>query len=213
MKVLLTGFAPFGGETLNPSWEAVKAVKAPAGMELHKLEVPVSFRASGELVCRIMDTLSPDAVLCVGQAGGRWEVTPERVALNVDDASLPDNDGDRPTDRPIDPFGPVAYFSDLPVKSMAQHIRKAGVPAALSNSAGTYVCNHLMYTVLHHGALHTPRIRGGFIHVPYIPEQVQGKGVPSLPLSQLMTALEAALSALMETPCNAQEDGSWGRIC
>ena len=131
MKVLLTGFAPFGGETLNPSWEAVKAVKAPAGMELHKLEVPVSFRASGELVCRIMDTLSPDAVLCVGQAGGRREVTPERVALNVDDASLPDNDGDRPTDRPIDPFGPAAYFSDLPVKSMAQHIRKAGVPAAL----------------------------------------------------------------------------------
>ena len=110
MKVLLTGFAPFGGETLNPSWEAVKAVKAPAGMELHKLEVPVSFRASGELVCRIMDALSPDAVLCVGQAGGRREVTPERVALNVDDASLPDNDGDRPTDRPIDPFGPVAYF-------------------------------------------------------------------------------------------------------
>ena len=99
MKVLLTGFAPFGGETLNPSWEAVKAVKAPAGMELHKLEVPVSFRASGELVCRIMDTLSPDAVLCVGQAGGRREVTPERVALNVDDASLPDNNGDRP--RPL----------------------------------------------------------------------------------------------------------------
>ena len=139
-----------------------------------------------------LEQFRPDVVLCVGQAAGRSAVTPERVAINVDDARIPDNNGCQPVDAPIVPGGPAAYFATVPVKDMVRAIREAGVPSELSNSAGTYVCNHLLYCVLHHAG---PGVRAGFIHVPCIPEQTEGTDRPSLPLAQLVTALEAAVSA------------------
>ncbi len=190
-RVLLTGFTPFGGERINPALEAVKQVRCPEA-ELRILEVPTVFGDSARLVTAEMDAFRPDVVLCVGQAAGRSAVTPERVAINVDDARIPDNNGCQPVDAPIVPGGPAAYFATVPVKDMVRAIREAGVPSELSNSAGTYVCNHLLYQVLHHAA---PGVRAGFIHVPCIPEQTEGTDRPSLPLAQLVTALEAAVSA------------------
>ena len=148
-RVLLTGFTPFGGETVNPALEAVKRVRCPE-TELRILEVPTVFGDSARLVTAEMDAFRPDVVLCVGQAAGRSAVTPERVAINVDDARIPDNAGQQPVDAPIVPGGPAAYFATAPVKDMVRAIREAGVPSELSNSAGTYVCNHLLYCVLHH---------------------------------------------------------------
>lgn len=198
MKILLTGFTPFGGESINPALEAVKLVKSPApGIEVRALEVPTVFSLSAQTVTAAMDEYRPDAVICVGQAAGRSAVTPERVAINIDDARIPDNAGEQPVDSPIVPGAPAAYFATLPIKAVAQAIRAAGVPAEISNTAGTYVCNHLMYSVLHHAALHYPDMRAGFIHVPCIPEQTTGKDIPSLPLEKLVLALEAAVGALM----------------
>ena len=150
-RVLLTGFTPFGGERINPALEAVKRVRCPEA-ELRILEVPTVFGDSARLVTAEMDAFRPDVVLCVGQAAGRSAVTPERVAINVDDARIPDNAGQQPVDAPIVPGGPAAYFATAPVKYMVRAIREAGVPSELSNSAGTYVCNHLLYQVLHHAA-------------------------------------------------------------
>lgn len=150
-RVLLTGFTPFGGERINPALEAVKRVRCPEA-ELRILEVPTVFGDSARLVTAEMDAFRPDVVLCVGQAAGRSAVTPERVAINVDDARIPDNNGCQPVDAPIVPGGPAAYFATVPVKDMVRAIREAGVPSELSNSAGTYVCNHLLYCVLHHAA-------------------------------------------------------------
>lgn len=197
-KILLTGFTPFDGESVNPALEAVKLVKSPLPeIELIKLEVPTVFTRSGELVAAAMDKYLPDTVICVGQAAGRSAVTPERIAINVDDARIPDNDGAQPVDKPIAADGPAAYFATLPIKAVVQAIRAAGVPAEVSNSAGTYVCNHLMYAVLHHAATDHPGMRAGFIHVPCIPEQTSGKDVPSLPLDRIVTALEAAITAVI----------------
>lgn len=177
-RVLLTGFTPFGGERINPALEAVKRVRCPEA-ELRILEVPTVFGDSARLVTAEMDAFRP-------------AVTPERVAINVDDARIPDNAGQQPVDAPIVPGGPAAYFATAPMKDMVQAIQEAGVPSELSNSAGTYVCNHLLYCVLHHAG---PGVRAGFIHVPCIPEQTEGTERPSLPLAQLVTALEAAVSA------------------
>ena len=172
-RVLLTGFTPFGGETVNPALEAVKRVRCPE-VEVRVLEVPTVFGESSRVVTAAMDAFRPDVVLCVGQAAGRSAVTPE------------------PVDAPIVPGGPAAYFATVPVKDMVLAIREAGVPSELSNSAGTYVCNHLLYCVLHHAG---PGVRAGFIHVPCIPEQTAGTDRPSLPLAQLVAALEAAVAA------------------
>ena len=148
-RVLLTGFTPFGGERINPALEAVNRVRCPEA-EVRVLEVPTVFGESSRVVTAAMDAFRPDVVLCVGQAAGRSAVTPERVAINVDDARIPDNAGQQPVDAPIVPGGPAAYFATVPVKDMVLAIREAGVPSELSNSAGTYVCNHLLYCVLHH---------------------------------------------------------------
>ena len=198
MKLLLTGFTPFAGETINPALEAVKRVKPEiAGMEIVKLEVPTVFGESVRLVTEAIECEQPDFVLSVGQAGGRATVTPERVAINVDDARIPDNVGQQPIDVPIFADGENAYFATLPVKAMTDAIRNAGLPSALSNTAGTYVCNHLMYGVLHHLHQNHKSIKAGFIHVPYIPEQTADKpGVPSMPLDDIVRALEAAIAAI-----------------
>ena len=200
MKILLTGFDPFGGESINPAWEAVKRVEAPAGAELIRLEVPTVFGRSITTVLTSMRLHRPDVVVCVGQAAGRSEITPERVAINIADASIPDNEGNRPCDAPIYPDGENACFSTLPVKAMVEAIKAAGLPASLSNTAGTFVCNQLMYGLLYHISREFPGMGGGFIHVPCIPEQAarMDKPVPSLPLPEIVRGLEAALSALVE---------------
>ena len=201
MKILLTGFDPFGGERVNPAWEAVKLVKAPAEAELVRLVVPTVFGRSVATVLEAVRLHRPDVVVCVGQAAGRSEITPERVAINIADASIPDNEGSQPCDAPIVPEGENAYFSTLPVKAMVEAIKAAGLPASLSNTAGTFVCNQLMYGLLYHLSREFSGMRGGFIHVPCIPEQAarMEKPVPSLPLPEIVRGLEEALSVLVNT--------------
>ena len=200
MKLLLTAFTPFGGESINPALEAVKLVKDKiANLDIIKLEVPTVFRKSVNTVIEAMEREKPDFVLCVGQAGGRAGITPERVAINIDDARIPDNEGNQPIDRTIYPDGENAYFSDLPVNAMAEAIKKAGLTSILSNSAGTYVCNHLMYGVLYHINKTYKEMKGGFIHVPYVPVQTIDKpDKPSMPLWDIVRGLEAAISAIAE---------------
>lgn len=196
MKLLLTAFDPFGGASVNPALEAVKRVGDIPGVEVKILEVPTVFGASVAAVTAAVEEFRPDAVLCVGQAGGREGLTPERVAINVDDARIPDNAGNQPIDTPVVPGGPAAYFSTLPIKAMAAAIRAAGLPASVSNTAGTFVCNHLMYGVLHELARRHPTVRGGFLHVPFLPEQtVSG---PSLPAEDIARGLEAAIAAIRD---------------
>ena len=213
MKLLLTGFTPFAGETINPALEAVKRVKPEiAGMEIVKLEVPTVFGESVRLVQEAIEREQPDFVLSVGQAGGRAEITPERVAINVDDARIPDNVGQQPIDVPIFVDGENAYFATLPVKAMAEAIREAGLPSALSNTAGTFVCNHLMYGVLHHLHQNHKSAKAGFIHVPYISEQTADKpGVPSMPLDDIVRALEAAIAAIPAHETDIKT--AYGREC
>ena len=193
-RILLTGFDPFGGETVNPALEAVKRVQCP-GLSVVPLEVPTVFGRAEETIIQAIRAHQPRLVICVGQAAGRAVITPERVAINMDDASIPDNAGAQPQDRPIDPTGPAAYFSTLPIRAMVQAIRQAGVPADISNSAGTFVCNHLMYSVLHYAAKACPGLRAGFVHVPCIPAQTEGSALPSLPLEDIVRGLEAAVLA------------------
>ena len=198
MKLLLTAFEPFGGETINPAQEAVKLLPEPLGsVTIVKCDVPTVFGKSVEIVTDAIALHRPDAVLCIGQAGGRGSLTPERVAINLDDASIPDNAGNQPVDRIICSNGPSAYFSTLPVKAMVSAIRDAGLPANISYTAGTYVCNHLMYSVLYTLEKNYPGVRGGFLHVPFIPSQVkEGTSIPSMPLGDIVKGIEAAIRAI-----------------
>ena len=201
MKVLVTGFDPFGGEPINPAWEAVKAMKDTiAGAEIVKMQIPTVVGKSIEKIHQKMKELQPDLVISVGQAGGRFGVTPERVAINVTDARIPDNEGNQPIDEPIFPDGPAAYFSNLPVKAMVQAIKDAGYPSVLSNSAGTYICNHVMYGILYYIEKEFPNVRGGFIHVPYAPSQVVNMpSTPSMALADITASLEAAVAAAISS--------------
>ncbi len=198
MDILLTAFEPFGGEQINPAQEAAALLPVElGGCRIHKLLLPTAFGTAGAQAVQAMDRLRPDAVICLGQAGGRKAVTVERVAVNLMDARIPDNAGNQPVDQPVVEDGPTAYFSTLPVKDMVRAIRAAGLPGEVSYTAGTYVCNSLLYTVLHHAAEAMPATRCCFIHVPYVPEQTAGKeGVPSMPLGDIVRALEAALACL-----------------
>lgn len=213
MKLLLTAFDPFGGETVNPAQEAVKMVSSRVGnVEIIKCVVPTVFGKSIETVAAAIEDCRPDAVLCIGQAGGRADLTPERIAINLDDASIADNEGNRPVDTPIFPDGKPAYFSTLPVKAMVAAIRAAGIPASLSNTAGTFVCNHLMYGVLYTLEKYCPNVQGGFLHVPYIPSQVTGgRGIPSMSASDIVRGLEAAIAAIGENGRDITV--SEGKIC
>ena len=195
MKILLTAFTPFDGESINPALEAMKLLPDKIGqLEVLKLEVPTVFGKSARLVLETIEQEKPDYVLSIGQAGGRAEITPERIAINIDDAGIPDNEGNQPVDRTIYPDGENAYFSTLPVKAIVEAIKREGIPASISNSAGTYVCNHLMYSVLYSIKKNALPIKAGFIHVPYIPEQtVNKKDKASLSLEEIVRGLEAAL--------------------
>ena len=199
MRILITGFAPFGGESINPSYEAVKLLPDLIdNCHVIKLEIPCVFYESLSVLEDAIRSHSPHLVLCVGQAGGRFCVTPERVAINLDDARIPDNSGSQPIDTPIFDDGPNAYFSTLPIKAMADAVRAAGIPAAVSNSAGTYVCNHVMYGLLHL-LVTVPEfagIRGGFVHVPFATEQILDKpDKPSLSMRQITEGLLSCVRA------------------
>lgn len=190
-RLLMTGFDAFGGQGINPSWLAVSQLPDRIGnFVLRKLQIPTVFSNAAQAVLDEAAEFLPDVILCTGQAGGRSAVTPERIAVNIRDARIPDNAGNQPSGEFAVPDGPAAYFSTVPVKEMAQAIRDAQIPGTVSNSAGAFVCNDVMYTLLHHFAGTETRV--GFIHVPYLPEQ----GSPSLPLVQTVAALEAAISVL-----------------
>lgn len=199
MKVLLTGFDPFGGEKVNPSLEVVQAV--PFSVQKHSvswIEVPTEFRRAVDVVLKQVEKEKPDVVICVGQAGGRKEISLERVAINLSDARIPDNFGDQPLDQPIVPDGPTAYFTKLPVKAIREHLVRQSIPAVVSYSAGTYVCNCLMYGVLHAIDTKYPEMLGGFIHVPFLPEQVRGTDRPSMPKEDMIKAIVGAIEMCVE---------------
>ena len=187
-KLLITGFDPFGGASINPAWEAVKLLPEKiADFEVHKLEIPTVFEKAAATVAEYARQLQPDVILCIGQAGGRAAVTPERIGVNIRDAKITDNEGNMPRGEFCVPDGPAAYFATVPVMAMADAIQAAGLPGQVSNSAGAFVCNDTLYCLLHRYA--GTNVKVGFIHVPYAPEQ----GNPSLPVEQTAKALEAAI--------------------
>jgi len=201
MKILFTGFMPFGGETSNPSYDAVRLLPdVLAGAEVLRLELPTAFDKSARILLETLSRTKPDVVICVGQAGGRSCVTPEYVAINYRDARIPDNEGFRPRDERICPEGPDACFSTLPVRLIAERCRAAGIPAAVSCTAGTYVCNALMYTLLHTARQLYPAMTAGFIHVPYSAAQAAAKDVPppSMSLPMIVEALRLAGETAIE---------------
>ena len=189
-KLLITGFDPFHGASVNPSWTAVALLPDTIGnFALCKLPIPTVFGLAAETVLQKAAEFQPDVILCVGLAGGRDAVTPERIAVNIRDARIPDNAGNQPKGEFVVPDGPAAYFATVPVEPMAQAIRDASIPGAVSNTAGTFVCNDVLYTLLHRYA--GTNVKVGFVHVPYLPEQ----GSPSLTLEQTAAALTAAIKA------------------
>lgn len=190
-KLLITGFDPFDGASVNPSWEAVKLLPDTIGeYELCKLQIPTVFGLAPRTVLEKAAEIQPDVIISVGQAGSRKAVTPERIGINVRDARIADNAGISPKDEPIDSDGPDGLFTTLPIKAMVAAINEAGLPGAISNTAGTFVCNDVLYSLLRHYA--GTKVRCGFIHVPWLPEQ----GEPSLSLEETVRALTAAISVL-----------------
>ena len=199
MKTLLiTAFEPFGGESENPSALALELLnESIGGIRLEKRLLEVTFLGAKDNICRYVDEVKPDYAICLGQAGGRAAITPERVAINVMDARIADNIGYKPEDVPVTEVGQNAYFATLPIKRMVGAMEQAGVAAAISNSAGTYVCNSTMYAMLEHIALNGMAAKAGFIHVPYIPSQVADKpNTPCMPLEDIVKGLSAAIECL-----------------
>ena len=200
MKILVTGFDPFGGEKVNPALEAVKSLPSVIhGAEIRWVEIPTVFYQSAEVLEAEIVRYQPDVVLCIGQAGGRAGLTPERVAINQDDARIPDNQGNQPIDTPIRLDGEAAYFSTLPIKAMVQAIKEVGLPATVSNTAGTFVCNHLMYQALYLADKKFSHMRAGFMHIPYMTEQVVNKpNTASMCLRDIVRGIEAAIGAIVD---------------
>ncbi|MGG7177298.1 pyroglutamyl-peptidase I [Clostridium paraputrificum] len=213
MKVLITGFDPFGGESINPALEAVKKLPENiVGAQIIKLEIPTVFGKSLEKIEEGILRHKPDIVISVGQAGGRFGVTPERVAINIDDARIKDNEGNQPIDIPVFEDGENAYFTNLPIKAMVKEMHEGGIPGAVSNSAGTFVCNHVMYGVLYLIDKKYPNIKGGFIHVPYTPAQVITKAnMPAMSIDDIAKGLELCIKAAVENNEDIKTVG--GTIC
>ncbi len=199
MKVLVTGFDPFGGETINPAYEAVKLVNDNIeGAEIIKIEIPTVFGKSMTVIDKAIQKYQPDVVLAIGQAGGRASMAVERVGINVDDARIPDNDGQQPIDEIIYEDGKNAYFSNLPIKKMVFEMQNENVPAVVSNTAGTYVCNHVLYSIMYLIDKKYNNLRGGFIHVPFLPEQVKDKNMPSMSLEMIKKGIEIAIKTAVK---------------
>ncbi|EKN3360764.1 pyroglutamyl-peptidase I [Yersinia ruckeri] len=208
-NVLITGFEPFDGERVNPSWEVVRQLNdlMLGGVRVVARQLPCVFGEALTTLNVAIDELQPALVLAIGQAGGRADMTIERVAINIDDARIPDNKGQQPVDQPIIDAGPAAYFTRLPIKAMVQGIRDAGIPASVSQTAGTYVCNHVMYGLLHR-LNQSGNVKGGFIHIPYLPEQaVNHPGAPSMSAQSVLVALELAISIALQIDHDLQIAG------
>ena len=196
MKALVTGFDAFGGDKVNPSILAVRKLKRRLnGIAIHTVELPTSYARSPIVLRAAIHEVQPDIVLGVGQAGGRAELCLERVAINVQDARIRDNDGKQPIDRPVVREGPAAYFATLPIKACVAEMRKAGLPAAVSNTAGTFVCNNVFYALMDMAARHPIPMRAGFLHIPYVTEQAARLGtVPSMALDDIVRGIEIVVT-------------------
>ena len=209
MKILVTGFEPFNGGTINPSEQIVHHLAAPEGVTLIKKILPVEFKKSTVQLEELFREHQPDVVLSIGQAGGRAEISVERVAVNIDSVKssngsklLPDNAGNMPVDEPIEVEGASAYFATLPLWQIVESIQEKGIPAGISNTAGTYVCNHVMYVSLYQAAVQYPHMKAGFIHVPFLPEQIVNREdkerLAAMPLEDMVRALQAVLEVLIK---------------
>lgn len=204
--ILLTGFEPFGDQSVNPSWTAAlraRDILRSEGYKVEAVELPCVFADSASVLLAAVESLAPDVVLCAGLAGGRERLSLERVAINCDDARIPDNKGKRPIDEEVVPGGPAAYFSTLPIKASLRNLQIAGIKGEISQSAGTYVCNHVFYALMH-ALASRGGVRGGFVHLPYLPEQVpEGSATPSMPLD----AMAAGIAVVVRTAVQAPVDG------
>lgn len=210
MKVLVTGFDPFGGDKINPAYEAVKLIPSQvSGAEVIKLEVPTVFGKSSQIMKKAIKEHKPDVVICVGQAGGRAAVSLERVAINLAEARIPDNEQNQPLDTKLEVDGENAYFTSLPIKAMMKNIHDHGLPAYISYTAGTFVCNDIMYRLLYMIDKEFKNVRGGFIHVPFEPSQVIGRPVdtPSMPIATIAEALTYAVAAAVENEVDIEGNG------
>jgi pyroglutamyl-peptidase len=199
-NVLLTGFDPFGGELINPALEAVMKLdrKKVGNITIISKKVPTAFGEAIATLEGFMKEVNPVLIICVGQAGGRPDLTIERVAINVNDARIPDNNGQQPIDTPIIQGGPVGYWSTLPIKAIVKKLRDNGVPASVSQTAGTFVCNHIFYGLMHLLNNAGNKARGGFIHIPFLPEQaVRHRGQPSMSLDTIVKGLELAIQTTL----------------
>ncbi|MBE3575103.1 MAG: pyroglutamyl-peptidase I [Firmicutes bacterium] len=203
--IVFTGFEPFGGEATNPSWRAVEELmRRPGPVRLIARQIPTVFGQAARAVEEVLGDIQPDGLVCVGQAGGSTGLRVERVGVNLNDARIPDNAGQQPVDQPIVAGGPAAYWSTLPTRRLVEALGRAGIPAELSYSAGTFVCNHVLYSALHYAAAHGLKTRVGFIHVPYLPEQAVGKAnTPCMSLETMVRGLEIV----------AQELADWLEAC
>lgn len=202
-KILLTGFESFGGQSLNPSWRAVQLAAgelADAGYEVHTVELPCVFGQSARVLSEVLNEKRPELILCVGQAGGRNRLSLERIAINIDDARIPDNAGNSPVDSAVVVGGPAAYFATLPIKACLLELERRGIAAGISQTAGTYVCNHVFYALMHelHRNVHSSA-RGGFVHIPFAPEQVPGSSVASMEITTAASALAAIVRVSLST--------------
>lgn len=200
MRILVTGFDPFGGEKVNPAIEAVKLLPGELyGAEIIRLEIPTVIHKSIKRIAEKIEEVDPDVILSIGQAGGRPDITVERIGINCDDCRIPDNEGNQPVDEKVFENGDNAYFSTLPIKAIVEEIKKAGIPASISNSAGTFICNHVMYGVRYLCEMKYFGKKSGFIHIPYMPSQCLDKSnMPSMSLDDIVLGLKAAIKAIVE---------------
>ena len=199
MKIIVTGFDPFGKDDINPSWEAVRRLPDEInGHSIIKMQLPTVVGKSADILIKAIKKNDPDYVISVGQAGGRRGITLEKIAVNINDFRIADNEGNTITDQLIEPDGPAAYFTALPVERMLERIRKEGLEASLSFHAGTFICNYLMYEIRHFCETQNNRIRSGFIHVPYIKQQVKDDRYPFMELEDITVALRCAIEEILE---------------
>jgi pyroglutamyl-peptidase len=205
--VLLTGFEPFGGEKVNASAEVARRLHGAVigGHRVQAAILPCVFGAAITGLKRQIHAVRPELVVCLGQAAGRAEITPERVALNVDDARIPDNAGRQPVDRPVVRGGPAAHWSTLPIKAIVRALQARGIPAAVSQTAGTFVCNHVFYGLMH-ALRRQRRVRGGFIHLPVLPTQAR-RGRPGLALAVAVTGVRTAVAVALRTRRDRRSGG------
>lgn len=209
-RILLTGFEPFDKDSVNPSWEVARALDGEliAGGLVHALQLPCVFGSAMQVLDEALAQLQPTLIISLGLAGGRTEITPERVAINIDDARIPDNAGNQPVDQSVVRDAPAAYFSTLPIKAMVRQLRDAGIPASVSNTAGTFVCNHVFYALMHRLARRAgPGVRGGFIHIPALPQQAaRHPGMASMALDTQVQGIRSAIHTAMTVQQDLQEN-------